>query len=194
MRWLVFAIFAWVLILVQTTVGRVLTFQLQGFGTIGPDFLAAAAVFLALYVRRASDAILAVWVLGLALDLTTAGGVGSATVLGPMALAYCLAGRMVFALREAFFRERIAARFLLTLLFCLLAHGLWVTLQSLLAYQHTSGGEYVRMLGQAVGVSLYSALLAPLMLVLFGKLQNWLIAFPAAISRGARRGGSARRR
>jgi len=178
MRWILFVILAWLLIVVQTSVGGVLGVDFFSIGVIVPDLLAPLAVFAALYVRSVTDAMLAACVLGFALDLTTAGAGAATTVVGPMAITYALAARGLFQVREAFFRQRVGTRMLLTALFCLVAHGLWVTIQSLLAYKFTTWGEYGRMVLQAAGISGYSALLAPLELWAFCKAQSYLLAVP----------------
>ena len=187
MQWVMFIILTWVLIILQTTVGQILSFETVSLGTIGPDLLASLAVFAVLSVRTATDAMLAACVLGIALDVTTVGAAGSVAVIGPMPIAYALAARVMFEVREAFFRERVGTQMLLTLLFCLVAHGLWVTFQSLFAYGLTTWAEYWRMILQAAAVSAYSGLLAPIMLWLFGKARRWLITAPVGRARRNRR-------
>ena len=183
MRWIFFLILSYVMILIQTSAGRILTFDTHWFGTIGPDLLAPLAVFTALYVRRTTDVMIVACILGFALDLTTAGSSGSAAVIGPMVIAYALAARGLLGVREAFFRDRPLTQMLLTFLFCLFAHCLWVTLQSILGYDFATFSEYGRMLVQAVGISCYSGILGPILLSLFIKGRRWLIAAPAGRSR-----------
>lgn len=187
MRWIPFAILVYVLILVQTTVGRVLMVERLAIGTVGPDLLAPLVVFIALYVRRATDAMIAACVLGFALDLTTAGGSGSDAVVGPMPILYALGARALFEVREAFFRQRILTKIFLTLSFCLFTHFLWVTVQSLLAHRVTAWSEYGLMLVQASAVSAYSAVLAPMLIWVFEKGQRWIVLIPAGRSRRLRR-------
>lgn len=187
MRWILFAIVTYILIVVQTTVGRILTLEMRAIGTIVPDLIASLAVFIALYAREATDAMIAGVVLGFALDLTTAGGSGSTAVVGPMAIIYAFAARGLFTVREAFFRERIFTRMLMTLLFCLLTHGLWVTAQSLLGGGSTTWSEYRGMLLQAVMVSVYSALLGPVLIWFFAKKQRWMIRPSPGLWRRTRR-------
>ena len=187
MHWTSFIILTWLLILIQSTVGRVLVFETISVGTIGPDLLASLGMFVALCVHKPIDAMIAGWLLGLALDITTAGGAGSATVIGPMAIAYALGVRAVFAVREAFFCERALTRIALTLLFCLFTHLFWVTAQSLLAYEFTTWSQYGRMLIQAMVISVYSAILAPLMLHLLWKARRRLIPIPSGRIRRGRR-------
>ncbi len=167
--------------------GRVLAFEHISPGTIAPDLLAGVAVFVALYVRRPIDAVIAACVLGFALDLTTTGAGGLAGVIGPMPIAYVLGTAALVAVREAFFAERISTRMLLTLAFCLFAHWFWVTLQSLLAHEVSSWSEYGRMLMQVIGVSVYSALLAPVIMWLLDKVRGWILAAPISLSRRSRR-------
>jgi cell shape-determining protein MreD len=81
MRWIPFIVVCYVVILIQTSLGRILTLP-SPVGVIGPDFAAILAVFVALRVRSAVDCMLAAWVLGLLIDLTTGGGPGAATVVG----------------------------------------------------------------------------------------------------------------
>lgn len=181
MRWIGFIILVYAVLLAQTTVGKVLTFQRTALGTVGPDLAAIVAVFLALRLRDGVDLAIATWTLGLAVDLTTGG-----TVVGPMALAYVVAGAAVLKLREAVFRERAPAQMLMSLVFCLVAHGLWVTAQSLaLGGGSRSWGEYWRMLEQALGLAIYTAALMPLGHWALGRAERFLIAPQTGRSRGA---------
>jgi len=188
MRWIPFIVLIYLVVIVQTTVGGILTFAGGGIGTIGPDLMAIVAVFVAMHVRSGSDAALAAWAAGLALDLTTAGGPGAATVVGPMPIAYALAAAAVFKIREAFFRERAVPQALLALIFCLLAHGLWLTLQSLLARgEAITWSTYGRRLLQAAMLAAYTAVLMPIAHRGLFRIRGWLIVAPAGRSRRARR-------
>jgi len=186
MRWIPFVILAWLLVIVQTTLGRVLTLSGTPIGSIGPDFLAILAVFVALQARSGLDAALAAWVLGLALDLTAAGGVTSPTVVGPMPIAYALAATLVYWLREAVFRERALIQALLAALFCLVAHGIWVTAQSLRASGEMTWSAYGEVLVQAVALAAYTALLMP--------MGYWALRYLRRIFMMAPSGRSRRRR
>ena len=174
MRWVPFAILTCLLIVVQTTVGRILTFNSSAIGTIGPDLLAIAAVFVALHVRAELDAVIAAWMLGLMLDLAAAGGTGSTTVVGPMPIAYALAAWTIFRIREAFFRERMSSRAFLSLLFCALSHGVWVTVQSLFAGGTATWAGYGSLLLQAAGLALYTAVLTPLGFWGLLRIRKWI--------------------
>ncbi len=173
MRWIPLIILAYVVVVVQTTLGRVLSVNLS-VGTVSPDLLAVVALFVALHVREGVDVMLACWLLGLTVDLT-AGGALAVTAIGPMAISYTLAGGAMFAIREAFFHDRLLTRAVLTFVFCLLAHGLWVTIQSLLAISTASWRMYATMLLQAALLAIYSALVSPLVLITLMKLRRWLI-------------------
>jgi len=175
MRWGPLVILACVVVLVQTTAGRILTFALPSVGFVSPDLAAIVAVFLALYAASATDAMLAGWMLGLAVDLTAAGGPGHATVVGPMALAYALAAGGLVRVREAFFRERALTQALLAMTFCLACHAAWVSVQSLLNYHELAWSDYWRMMSQVVLSSLYSAALTPLVHYLLARRGRWFL-------------------
>ena len=162
MRWIAFIILTFLCVLIQMTVGGLLRFRGFGIGSIGPDLLAIVAVFVAMYARSRVDAMLAAWVLGLAIDLTAAGGPGGGTALGPMAIAYALAADGIFRVRGAFFRERVLAQAVLAFGFCIAAHTAWVTIQSLISYRHVTWSAYGEMLLQALALSAYTAVLMPL--------------------------------
>jgi cell shape-determining protein MreD len=186
MRWIPFIILVYLVVLFQSTAGKVLTLTTAGLGSVGPDLAALVAVFVALYARSCPDAMLAAWVLGMAVDLTVSGGVGAATVVGPMSLAYALAAGALFRIREAFFRERALTQGLLALGFCLLAHGVWVTAQSLLAAGEVSWSAYGRTLLQAAALACYTAALMPLAHFGLIRCQRWLLVSP--VGRGGRGG------
>ena len=88
----------------------------------------------------------------------------------------------IFASLEAMFRRRVSTRMLLTLVFCLASHLLWVTIQSILAVGVTAWGEYLRMLVQAGCISVYTALVAPLVFWLLDKAVSWLFVSPVGRS------------
>lgn len=177
MRWIAFAILGYVMILAQTSLGQVLCFR-SSLGVVAPDFLAAVAVFLALHVRDPADLMIAAWTLGFALDLTT----GAVPAVGPMALAYLAGARLLYGLREALFRDRLATQVLATLLFCTFAHFLWITAQSALG-GHFAWREYGRLLGEMLAVAAYSAVLAPLVFWLLGKVKRLVIPVPTGRGR-----------
>ncbi len=182
MRWVPFLILVYLVLLAQTTVGKVLTFQETTLGTIGPDLAAIVVVFLALRLREGVELALASWVLGLAVDLTTAG-----PVVGPMPLAYVAASLAVLKMREAFFRERVATQMFLAMVFCLLAHGIWVTVESILTPAVSrSWGGYFQMVKQALALAIYTAVLMPLGHWVLGKLDRFIIASPGQRTRGVR--------
>ena len=184
MRWILFVIMVYLVIQVQTTVGKVLTVPSTGLGPIGPDLAAIVAVFLALRVRTVVEVALASWALGLAVDLSTAAAVGAGTKVGPMALTYVLAGVAVFRMRDALFGERVISQVLLGLVFAAVAHLLWVLLQSLL----TGGWEYWwSATCQAMALSLYTAILAPVGCRMLDRVGRWLVVAPMGRARRARR-------
>jgi rod shape-determining protein MreD len=185
MRWIGFAILVYLLMLLQTTLGKLLTFPLESLGVVGPDLSAIVAVFLAMRVRELSDVTIAAWLLGLAVDLGSAGGVGEMTVVGPMSLSYMLAVAAVFRMREAFFRDRVMTQAILAVAFCLLAHGTWVTVQSALARGEVSWSGYGATLLQAAALACYTGALMPLGYRLLLKCERWFVAVqPGRARRG----------
>ncbi|MFP3937680.1 MAG: hypothetical protein ACLFVW_05000 [Phycisphaerae bacterium] len=176
MRWVVLIILAYVLVLLQATLGDVLTFSDSPIGTIGPDLAAVAAVFLALHAPTLADAMLSGWLLGLAVDLGAAGGPAGASAVGPMALGYAFASAVLFQMREAVFQDRKPTQMLLAVLFCAIAHGLWITLQSLLSFGDVSWQRYGRQWTQVGALSGYTALLTPLGYAALRRLRRWFVS------------------
>jgi len=187
MRWIPFILLLYVVLLVQTTLGRVLVFSTNSLGAVGPDLLAILAVFVALRVRAGVDAALAGWILGFALDLTVAAGTGSTIVLGPMALSYALGCWGVYRVREALFRDRMTVQALLVFVFCCVVHFIWVTAESLFAGDGTSWSCYGRLLLQALALGAYTAVLAPVGLRGLAAIRGWIVQAPAGRSRRGRR-------
>jgi len=187
MRWIPFILLLYAVLLVQTTLGRVLVFSTDSLGPVGPDLLAIMAVFVALRVRSGVDAALAGWILGFALDLTVAAGTGSTTVLGPMALSYALGSWGVYRIREALFRDRMTVQALLVFVFCCVVHFLWVTAESLFAGGPMNWACYGRLLLQAAALAAYTAVLAPLGLRGLGAIRGWIVHAPAGRNRRGRR-------
>ena len=175
MRWVPFLIFAWLFILIQMTLGKILTFDRLAIGPVGPDLLALMAVFVAMNVRNVTNGMLAGWALGFLLDLTTAGGVGGVTCVGPMAISYAVGVWMVFRLREAVFLDRALPQIVFAGLFCLITHVLWVTAQSLLGAGQTSLADYGGAILQVLICSAYTALLMPLVYFLLSRIRGWLL-------------------
>lgn len=187
MRWTPFLIFAYLFTLAQTTLGHILMLDRLTVGPVGPDFIVLLAVFIAMYVRTAVDGMLAGWVLGTLIDLTTGGGAGTETRVGPMALFFALAVWLAFQVREAIYRERALPQMLLAGLFCLLTHTLWVSTQMFLAPQHIFWGGFSRLLMQVLLSSIYTGLLMPLVHFFLVPCRNWLLSSPPSRSHRARR-------
>lgn len=186
MRWAPFLIFAYLFTLVQTTLGHMLTLDRLTIGPVGPDFLVLLAVFTAMYVRSAAEGMLAGWVLGMGIDLTTGGGVGAATRVGPMAVYFAAAVWLTFQVREAIYRERAVPQMLLAGLFCLLTHTLWVSTQMFLAPPNVFWGSFSRVLTQVLLSSIYTALLMPLAHFFLLPCRHWLMTVPPSRSRRRR--------
>ncbi|OPX23363.1 MAG: hypothetical protein B1H04_03810 [Planctomycetales bacterium 4484_123] len=169
-RWIYFLILVLLAVVVQTSVVPVVWFRTP-LGYVGPELLAAVAVFVALHVRSRVEAALAGWTLGFAIDLTLSGpGMGLASLL------YMAASVGVYQLREAVFHERASLQFILSLLFCLFVYELW-TLWGLLSghlSRPVAGGQAVL----AAGLAVYTAVLTPLVCRVLKPFQKLLIATP----------------
>lgn len=184
MRWILVILLAYGALLLQISLVGLITFDTESVGAIRPDLLAVVAVFLALHGRGLVDVMIAAWILGLGVDLTVTGGTGTTTVVGPMPVAYALAGGLIYQIREAFFREWFLTKLILTLLFCLVSHGIWITWQSLAARDTMSWTAYGDLIVQMLLLSLYSALLAPFVHLVLQPLRR--VVVPASSQRSAR--------
>ncbi len=174
MRWVYFILLTLFVIVVQTTVGQVLWVRTP-VGLVGPVFPAMVAVFLALLVRNGTDAALAAWVLGLAVDLTLSG-----RGMGLTALLYAAGAAGIFRVREAFFRDRVFTQVVLGFAFCLFVHGLWAAWAAAWAAGTVGFG---RLFVQALGVSAYTAALTPLACRALRRIQRLLAVVPSRAER-----------
>ncbi|MBN1555322.1 MAG: rod shape-determining protein MreD [Phycisphaerae bacterium] len=187
MRWAPFLIFAYLFTLGQTSLGRMLMLDRLTIGPVGPDILVLLAVFVAMYVRTAVDGMMAGWVLGMLIDLTTGGGATATTRVGPMAIYFALTAWLVFQVREALYRERALPQMLLAGVFCLITHTLWVGTQMFLAPRDIVWGQFGRLLLQVLLSSVYTGLLMPLVHFFLMPCRNWLLTNPPTRSRRTRR-------
>jgi len=174
MRWIYFVILAAVGVICQTTLVQVIWLDTP-VGWIGPELLAAAAVFFALSARGKLDAALAGWALGFGVELTLSG-----PGMGLLPLLYAGGCTGLQYIREAFFRERALAQAVLTLLFCAAVYELWTLYDVYLG----AGGALGRRALQALGLAAYTAVLAPLVCAGLGRIDRLLLT-PAG-GRGAR--------
>jgi rod shape-determining protein MreD len=169
MRWIYFLILVWAAVILQTSVIQALWLP-TSLGYVGPEMLACVAVFVSLRARRGTDAALAGWVLGFALDLTLSGrGVGL------LALLYAAACAGIFSIREAFFSDRPMTQMILALVFCLFVYELWTAYDALTG---EIGTGWWRAAVQAAGVAAYTAVLTPLVCGLLSRMQRLLILMP----------------
>jgi rod shape-determining protein MreD len=167
-RWIPLVILIYVAVILQTTVGQMLSF-VSPLGRVAPDLLAIVAVYVALRGARLADVMIAAWALGMSVDLTMGGGPGGAGVVGPMALAYTLAAGLVYKLRDAVYGENFITQGILALVFCLLAHVGWLLGQSILAWSAQGLGG---MLVQAFGSALYTAVVTPAVMAVLKRVRN----------------------
>ncbi len=173
MRWYHFAILVFVSVVgvvVQSTVGQLLWFRTE-LGWIGPELLAAVAVFIALYATNATDAALSGWILGFAVDLTVSG-----SSMGLLALLYAAGCWGIFHVRDVFFRDRAMTQIIIGLVFCVFVYELWTVYDILVGGRES--GEYFRPALQALGLSIYTAVLTPLVCAVLKRLREFLLPAP----------------
>ena len=183
MRWAPLAIFMYIICLLQMTLTKTITFETLGVGPFGPDFMVCLAVFVAFWARSSTDAMVAGTIMGLLMDLTTAGGMQAPTLVGPMGIAYCISVSLVFRVREAFFRDRVFPQILICTMFCLLSHFIWITIQTI--FCGTGGFKaYMNSLLLVLLSSVYTGLIAPIWLYILLKVRG--VIFESISSRGAR--------
>jgi hypothetical protein len=151
------------IVLVQQSLAGLLGLSSQSFGRVSPDLMAAAAVVLTLRARHALDVALAAWGMGLAVDLTTASGPAGTTVVGPMAIGYVAASAIVFRIREAFFREHWLTQGFFAVVFCVIAHAIWIVLQALAGWRGATVSTTLRALGQMLWIALYTGAVTSLL-------------------------------
>lgn len=104
MKWLMFALVAWVMVGLETGLKPAL--QL-GPTPIAPSFVLPLAVVVAMFASS-SASLWACLLLGLMIDLTwkiPRTDFGTATMIGPYALGYLLAGQLVLTLRGIMMRR-----------------------------------------------------------------------------------------
>jgi rod shape-determining protein MreD len=173
MRWVRFIITLLLAVVLQSTVVSWIRIH-----RVGPDLVFLIAIY---YLLKAppAEALLAAWAAGLALDLF-----GEAR-LGTFALSFGLVGLAVVRLRELVFRDHPLAQLFLVLIACqavqVLARSLTVLVEPTVRW-----GIADVFLG-AFYTALYTAVLAPYMLWLLGRLQNVLGLRPPDRLRARRR-------
>ena len=187
MRWVPLAILIYVLVVIQTSLLGIVTLRWAAVGPVRPDLMAILAVYLALYARSGADAMLAAWIMGMAIDLTTGAGPKVSTAAGPMALGSALAAGCVFRLREVVFRDSHVAQGVMAGLFCVLSHGFWVTAQWLVMPMKVSASGYALMLVQAALLAVYTGLVTPLGAMALRRCERWILSAPSGRSRRRRR-------
>ncbi|QDV91492.1 rod shape-determining protein MreD [Phycisphaerae bacterium RAS2] len=109
MRWIPFAILLYLTAVLQSTLAPFLAVH-----SIRPDFLVIVAVHYAL-AARATDALIACWIIGFVTDLTTL-SIGEYGNVGIHAFAFGLAALAIVALREITFRESVITQIVCTFL------------------------------------------------------------------------------
>jgi len=167
-RWPVFALFAYLVLVLEVSLRNVLM-----LGPVGPSFVALLVVFVSLFAPRLT-ALWACWVLGLLVDLCSPlmhGADHVGPLLGAHALGYVFGCYVILQMRAMLFRRR-AVTFAVMTAISLLAAGLVVVF--LLAVHRLYPGEGLalrplRELLLRLGVAGYSGVLA----LLLGPVLVW---------------------
>ncbi|MCD6364256.1 MAG: hypothetical protein J7M14_00095 [Planctomycetes bacterium] len=189
MHWIMVGIMVYAVTLLQTSLAGIMTVSLPWVGPVRPDLLAVPAVYMALYAHRRADAMLAGWLMGMAIDLTSGAGAGFSTAVGPMSLGYALAAGAIHTVRNVLFRKNVITQCVVTVVFCVMAHGLWLAMQWIIAFRRIADWPTCfAMLLQALGVALYTAAVMPLGRVVLDRCRRRLISSPSGrLGRGQRR-------
>jgi len=181
MRWPVFAIFAFIVMVLQLSLRNVLT--LQSLRQISPDLVACLAVFIALFAHRGA-ALWACWFLGLMMDLAPTDGDPGYFLIGPHALGYVFGGFLVLQLRTMVFRRRAVTLAFLTLVFLVAASVVTVFMLSMRSWYPGGDGFFaLSEFWRRLLIAGYSAALA----IPLGALLNSTMALWGFQSNAARR-------
>lgn len=180
MRWTIFAIFALVFLVLETSLRVVL--RLEAVGRVTPSFMASLLVFLALFAPR-QYALWAALILGVLMDLSTElqqPGTRNLYVIGPYALGYVAAAFAVVQIRSMVFRRRLLTFCILTFVAMAVVAIVTVTAYTLRSWLPWSDAWYpiepsaIGELVQRLGIAVYSALLAiPLGWLLMHTMRLW---------------------
>lgn len=173
MRWLALAIVAWVFLALETGLKDLLAFG--GPRGIAPSFVLPLAVFLAL-AGPPRAALWACLALGLLVDLTSAWpleqGAGVATIPGPYALGYLLAGKFVLTMRAVLIRHNPLTIVFLSVVGAMLVHAVVAAMLSIRAAYDPIVWDGAAQLLIRLGRSLYTGLTG----LLVAALAPWLVS------------------
>jgi len=168
MRAATFIVFAFMTIVLETSVRRM--FEFESFGNISPSFIACLVVFISLFAGRRA-ALWGAWALGLLVDLTSGfvqTGLNELVyVPGPYALGYPFATLVILQIRPLVFRRRLITIAVFTAVAVLAASLVALSFYVLRNfYPEADAVRYpvedgaMRELSRRLGVAIYSALLA----------------------------------
>jgi cell shape-determining protein MreD len=177
MRWTIFALFALLAVVLDSSLTQVLTIRSLGWMT--PSVTACLVVFISLFGTR-SVALWSAWMLGVVSDLLVVSvtEVGVVHMIGPHALGFLVGTAVILQLRSVVFRRRV-------LTFALLAFVMMVSMTitaAILAIARDlapwMSGEVIPVPGSHLGVGLaaaaYTAVLAfPLGWLLLASIDLW---------------------
>jgi len=176
MRWLVFAILAWIFIGLEIGLRDVLAFGEDL--AISPSLVLPLAALVALSATP-RQTLVACLVLGLLVDLTSshelADAGGAVTIIGPAALGYMLAGKFVLTMRGLMIRHNPLTLVFLSIVGAMLVNAVIAAMLSIRAIYDPivwdGGGELLVRLGRSIytgAPALLVGLISPLLGAMLG--------------------------
>lgn len=175
MRWIPYIILVFVAVVLQAGLLKVLSFTAGSAGVVAPDLSVVIVIFAAMNLRDGKNVMLAGWLTGFIVDLTTAGGPAGYSAVGPMAIAYSLIGWLVFHIRDVVFKELVVTKVIMAFAFCILGHGSWLICQWILAGDDCRIVSFSHFLWQMLAVAIFTAAVAPPVYYCLRKIQYLLI-------------------
>jgi cell shape-determining protein MreD len=156
MRWPVFAIFAFVFVVLQLSLRNAMT--LHSMGGISPDIVGCMAAYVALFAHRHA-ALWACWLLGIAMDLAPQERAVNYYLIGEHALGYVFGALAILQLRTMVFRRRAMTAGFMTLVFLAGASIVAVFIMSVRSWYTPEtflhGGAFGELL-RRLAIALYS--------------------------------------
>lgn len=164
MRWVAFALLVYLVTVLQSSV--VPYFAVH---TIRPDLMVILAVHYAL-AARTHDAVIACWIIGLAIDLTSLSYPGHANV-GVHALSLGMIGWLIVKLRDLTFRESVVTQLLFTFA---AKFALSILVGVHMLYVLGERDRFGEILTTAAYAAVYTAILGPYGHWILRRLRNLL--------------------
>ncbi len=164
MHWIAFAILVYVVTLLQSSVVPFLAVH-----TIRPDLLVIVAVHYAL-AARSHDALLACWIIGLTIDLTSL-SFGEHANVGQHALALGLIALIIVKIRGLTFRDSVVTQLVFTFATKL---AMSVMVGAYMLYVLDAPDRFAEVLLTGTYAAVYTSVLAPYVQWFLRRLRSLL--------------------